>query len=202
MTTLDAVQLAPSLQALVDARLDTIERMLMGKLPRQDRLAIVREVESQIQEQISSHRQDELSREDVLAVLASLDPPEAYLPEDGEAASEGSRRISGGRTGTGRKAGRTGQAGGILGILCLAGAIFLPFLVWAVAMAFESEFVLLGGAVFSIVLIFVLAILSLVLSIQAGLRKAWAITGLITSLCGGLIVLLLGGGYLMMMFMG
>jgi hypothetical protein len=42
------VQLPRELEMLIDSRLETIERMLVGRVPRQDRLAIVREVESQI----------------------------------------------------------------------------------------------------------------------------------------------------------
>ena len=45
MTTTTA-QLSESLQILIDSRLDTIDRMLLGRVSRQDRLAIVREVES------------------------------------------------------------------------------------------------------------------------------------------------------------
>ncbi len=82
MTTAIAVRLPESLQALVDSRLDTIDRMLMGRVPRQDRLSIVREVEAQVFELIQERDAEELSREDVLAVLARLDPPEAYLPEE------------------------------------------------------------------------------------------------------------------------
>ena len=70
------------MQALVDARLDTIDRMLLGRVARQDRLAIVREVESQIHDLLGEPRPRPLDRDDVLAVLARLDPPEAYLPED------------------------------------------------------------------------------------------------------------------------
>ena len=81
MTTA-AIELSGSLQALVDSRLDTIDRMLMGRVPRQDRLAIVREVEAQVFELLQERGAEELTREDVLAVLARLDPPEAYLPEE------------------------------------------------------------------------------------------------------------------------
>ena len=41
-------RISDSVQTLIDSRLDTIDRMLLGRLSRQDRLAIVREVESQI----------------------------------------------------------------------------------------------------------------------------------------------------------
>ena len=53
-----------------------------GRVPRQDRLAIVREVEAQVFELLQERDGEDLSREDVLAVLARLDPPEAYLPEE------------------------------------------------------------------------------------------------------------------------
>ena len=77
------IYLSESLQSLIDSRLETIERMLLGRVARAERMAIVREVESQIHELLGERETDELSREDVLAVLARLDPPEAYLPEEG-----------------------------------------------------------------------------------------------------------------------
>lgn len=82
MTMTMTGQLTESLQSLVDSRLDTIDRMLVGRLPRQDRLAIVREVESQIFELLQGLGPDERTRDDVLRVLGRLDPPEAYLPDD------------------------------------------------------------------------------------------------------------------------
>src|SRR5262245_52034134 len=84
--TVAAVQIPESLQTLIDSRLDTIDRMLLGRLPRHERLEIVGEVESQIfellQDRDGGGGGGELTREDVLAVLARLDPPEAYLPEE------------------------------------------------------------------------------------------------------------------------
>ena len=74
-------QVTESLQTLIDSRLDTIDRMLLGRLPRSERLEVVREVEGQIHELLGERGSDDLTREDVLAVLARLDPPEAYLPE-------------------------------------------------------------------------------------------------------------------------
>ena len=79
--TVATAPISDSLQTLVDSRLDTIDRMLLGRVSRQDRLAIVREVESQIHELLYDRGSDELTREDVLAVLARLDPPEAYIPD-------------------------------------------------------------------------------------------------------------------------
>ena len=80
--TVATAQISECLQVLIDSRLDTIDRMLLGRMSRQDRLAIVREVESQIHELLEECNSEELTREDVLAVLARLDPPEAYLPEE------------------------------------------------------------------------------------------------------------------------
>ncbi len=82
MTTIATSPLSETLQSLVDARLDTIDRMLLGRVNRHDRLAIVREVESQIFDLLQGRDPGPLDRDDVLAVLARLDPPEAYLPED------------------------------------------------------------------------------------------------------------------------
>src|SRR5262245_28692687 len=82
MMTVATMPLLGSQQALIDARLDTIDRMLLGRVPRQDRLAIVKEVEAQVFELLQERDTEELDRDDVLAVLARLDPPEAYLPEE------------------------------------------------------------------------------------------------------------------------
>ena len=70
MTTIDATPLTEALQALVDARLDTIDRMLLGKVDRQDRLAIGREVESQIFDLLRGRDGETIGRDEVLAVLA------------------------------------------------------------------------------------------------------------------------------------
>lgn len=87
--TVATAQISESLQTLIDSRLDTIDRMLLGRLSRQERLAIVTEVESQIHELLHANDADELTREGVLAVLARLDPPEAFIPDeiDGEQVS-------------------------------------------------------------------------------------------------------------------
>jgi hypothetical protein len=191
MMTLDATQLSPALQALVDARLDTIERMLMGKVPRQDRLSIVREVESQIQEQLGNHHDGEPSREDVLTILATLDPPEAYLPEEGEPAPHIPRVASTERAVKGRGALSTGVGGGILGIVSLVGAIVLPALTVMFTVPSQSAAIFFGGSAVSVLVVFVMATIALVLSIRTGLRKPWAITGLVTSLFGGVLVALI-----------
>jgi hypothetical protein len=72
-------ELAPSLQRLVDARLDNIDRALLStEVSRYERRQIVSAVEDQIQDLVARIDKDEPSREDILRILASLDPPEAY----------------------------------------------------------------------------------------------------------------------------
>jgi len=87
-----AKSLSNDLQAIVDNRLDAIDQnLLRAGLPRHQRRAVVEEVENQILEMLSRLEVTEYTRADVLAVLAKLDPPEAYVPEDapGRAAAEG-----------------------------------------------------------------------------------------------------------------
>ena len=78
MTCVDT--LPPSLQQLVDSRLDSIERVLLcTNIDRKDRREIVQSVEDQIYELLFRRDEREPSRDSVLAVLAMTDPPEAYL---------------------------------------------------------------------------------------------------------------------------
>ena len=74
--------LADAAQALIDSRLDTIERMLLDQIPRADRLAIVREVEAQLYDHLAERNPDDTDRDAVIAALARLDPPEAFLPDE------------------------------------------------------------------------------------------------------------------------
>jgi hypothetical protein len=180
--TVATAQISESLQVLIDSRLDTIERMLLGRLSRQDRLAIVREVESQIHELLQERDTEELTREDVLGVLARLDPPEAYLPEETagrprSVAATVPARVSQRAPKTNDKLGR---ASGLLG-LGSAGLLLLLPVCWLVAVALNSEVVLfvLGGG--TIVLVLIATIVGLVLGIVARKSGTWAIVGIVTS---------------------
>ena len=76
------VELSPSLQSLVDERLDTIEQVLLvAGVSRGERRGIVAEVESHVFELLGRRTSVEPGRADVLSVLAQLDPPESYAPE-------------------------------------------------------------------------------------------------------------------------
>ncbi len=74
--------LADAAQILIDTRLDTIERMLLGQVSRTDRLAIVRDVEAQIYDHLAERNPHDNDRDAVIAALGRLDPPEAYLPDE------------------------------------------------------------------------------------------------------------------------
>jgi hypothetical protein len=77
-----AAELNPDLRILIDERLDAIERILLRvQVSYSERRSIVSEVETQIFE-LLSRKTDNPAREDVLAVLDSLDPPESYIPEE------------------------------------------------------------------------------------------------------------------------
>lgn len=76
------VELSPVLQSLVDERLDSIERILLvAGVSRGERRGILSEVEAHVFELLARRTTGEPTRDDVLAVLAQLDPPESYAPE-------------------------------------------------------------------------------------------------------------------------
>lgn len=77
---MQVMELSVTVRQLIDARLDSIERALMaGGMPRGDRSQIVSAIEEQIVDMLNQQGSDEPTREDVLQVLAQIDPPEAYL---------------------------------------------------------------------------------------------------------------------------
>jgi hypothetical protein len=76
-----AIELNPELRKLIDARLDLIDRTLIrAEVAWSERRSIVGEVETQIFELLARRGQIP-TQEDVRAVLDSLDPPEAFIPE-------------------------------------------------------------------------------------------------------------------------
>ena len=191
--TVATAHLSESLQTLIDSRLDTIDRMLLGRLSRQDRLAIVREVESQIQELLHERDADDITREDVLAVLGKLDPPEAYIPDELDAPQVKRSGVIHTRELKHAAAAadddlRIARASGILGIAAVALFLSLP-LSYVIAMAAGSEGVLfaLGGA--TLLLMSISGIVGLALGIRARLNGAWAIAGIVTSLAALLLAL-------------
>jgi hypothetical protein len=197
MTTIATRPLSDTLQALVDARLDTIDRMLLGRVNRHDRLAIVREVESQIFDLLRGRDADSLGRDDVLSVLAGLDPPEAYLPDEDESAFEpGLARLPTPPRALRPPAGAQGWlplASGVLGIVSVATFFLSTLLVFGTNVGELGELVWFG----SIGLSFVMGLLAVIFAARARLRGAWPIVGLVTGIVS-LIVGFMGGGYILL----
>lgn len=80
-------ELNADMRGLIDAQLDEIERALLrAEVPYSDRRHILGEVETQIFE-LLARRSENPSRDDLEAVLSSLDPAEAYVPEELRGAS-------------------------------------------------------------------------------------------------------------------
>jgi hypothetical protein len=182
MMTTTAIELSGSLQALVDCRLDTIDRMLMGRMPRQDRLAIVREVEAQVFELLQERGGADLTREDVLAVLARLDPPEAYLPEETGVEPASPRTMSRTHVQPMRRGNpRIARISGALGLVSMALALLSPVLGYGIALPFQSlaAFWVVCGILSS--LAFVSSTIAFVLAIFSRMGSAWAVVGIVTS---------------------
>ena len=200
MTTMTAVGLSEAVQTLIDARLDTIDRMLLGRVPRADRLAIVREVEGQIHDLLGERGSDEPDRDDVLAVLARLDPPEAYLPEESTAGPAVVRMPATSRSAQPDHVASSGpaRASGIVG-LCALGLFVLALVSTLLGIFLNSvPLVYIGG--FGLTgLSLVVGMIAVPLSFYARLRGPWAIVGLITGIVAALFSLF---GAVTLVFLG
>lgn len=198
--TVTTAYLSESLQALIDARLDTIDRMLLGRVPRSDRLAIVREVEGQIHDLLAERGADEPDRDGVLAVLARLDPPEAYLPEEGPGGPAVVRMPA--RAGVARPAAKpdvsgVARASGILGLVAMALFFLAPLMILFTELL-GSEILFYVGAFGFAPLSFVTGLLAVALAAFARLRGAWAVVGLVTGIVAALFSLIGGLGLLLL----
>jgi hypothetical protein len=189
MTTIASTRLPETLQSLIDARLDTIDRMLVGRVNREDRLAIVREVESQVFDLLQARDGGTLDRDDV---LARLDPPEAYLPDEttGEVAPPRFAVAHSPARPSTPVPGRLPMVSGLLGIIAVALSI-VPISVICVAANVQGPTPNVQGPtpafviwlyVGSIGVIFLLALLAVILASCARLRGAMAIVGLVTGI--------------------
>jgi hypothetical protein len=182
MTTIAASPLTDALQTLVDARLDTIDRMLLGRVNRQDRLAIVREVESQIFDLLQGRDGDTIDRDDVLAVLARLDPPEAYLADDDSITRSRPPRTPA----SSRAPLPTGQAqtsplnlaSGVLGMVAMGTVTLFMLFEVGLDLGKLGPYMMYG----SVGLGLVTSLLAIIFAARGRLRGAWAISGLVNGL--------------------
>jgi hypothetical protein len=184
MTTMTAT-LPEATQSLIDARLDTIDRMLLGRVPRADRLGIVREVESQVHELLAAHDPETLTRDDVLDVLRRLDPPEAYLPDNQDEGTRPQGRVGVGLPREPAVASRPsrvkeGRLGGIFGLVSL-GLVLLGPLVYLLAALTENEFVLIAMLSGLALVGFACAVAGLVLSIRGRRGGVMPVLGMISA---------------------
>jgi hypothetical protein len=181
------------LQRLIDARLDTIDRMLLGRLPRADRLAVAREVEGQVYELLGERPGHELCREDVLAVLAQLDPPEAYVPEEGgyEATAVLLPSRAAGRFGRSAADSKPATVIGILGLLLLVLVMLWPvtFLLGEMSEAGDVGVFLLLGESF---LMAAAGVPVFVLSLIWRRGGGWAVVGIVAGAVGVIAGLVTG----------
>ena len=207
MTVLTSPILSEVCQSLIDARLDTIDRMLMGRVPRSDRTAIVGEIESQIYELLAGYDPEAISREDVLDLLRRLDPPEAYLTSDDDENLVRARQSLAGFTGqpdrknmSRRSENTAGRIGGIIGISTLVLVLFGPPISWFMAASLDSVLILYSTIFLIAILGFAGSITGLVLSIRGRNQGVLSIIGIVTSVIA-LLAWLTGGGFVVLQFL-
>jgi hypothetical protein len=191
MTTMAAVGLSDAVRTLIDARLDTIDRMLLGRVPRSDRLAIVREVEGQIHDLLGERGAEEPDRDDVLAVLARLDPPEAYLPEESDGTPAAGRVPSSPRAARASRdpAPAASRVSGIVG-LCALGLFLLALVFFVIGLLSGSVVLIYAGGFGATGLSLIVGLVAVPLAFYAQLRGPWAIVGLVTGILSALFSLL------------
>lgn len=133
------IALSPELERLIDERLDAVDRILsLSRTARSERMQILSDLESQIRDRLASRTSEEPTRADLLAVLAELDPPEAYLDESvsispafraSGLSTGGSQRVAGDVLATSIPATKSekGQLALGAGILVSTGCVLTPF---------------------------------------------------------------------------
>ena len=208
MTVLTSPTLSEVCQSLIDARLDTIDRMLLGQVPRSDRTAIVGEIESQIHELLAGDDSETITREDVLDVLRRLDPPEAYLTsEDNSENLNRPRQSLAGTTGRTNQreiarlqGNNAGRIGGIVGISTLVTVLLGLPMGWVAAASLDSILMLYSTIFLIAFLGFSGSIAGLILSIRGRSQGILPIFGIVTSVIA-LLVCLLGIGFVGLQFL-
>lgn len=67
---------------LIEARLESLDRLLLGHVPRAARLEAVRQTEAHIDSLLAAMPASALDREQILGILARVAPPESFLPTE------------------------------------------------------------------------------------------------------------------------
>lgn len=185
MTTAEMNTETRNARALIDARLEAVEQALIGRISRAERLDIVGEVESRIDELLHERcgPGTEPTRADVLAVLLKIDPPEAYL--DFESADEprqpvfervASRPRFESEAGEEKQQRRFSQIGGFCGLFGIFSAVAAPSFV-LLAEATDSIVVLTLGAGGCALACFLAGIGAHVFAMMGRPRSGWSVMG-------------------------
>jgi hypothetical protein len=204
MTTAEMSMTTNTARALIDARLETVERALFGRISRAERLDIVGEIESRIDELLRDRCGPGVdpSREDVLAVLGRLDPPEAYLDfESGEsvrlpAFEKPVRPVRSDLVSEPDRLQKLSLVSGICGIVGLMSALLAPVLFF-VALGTNSALIFFGGCGFCGLVSLMGGSAAIVFAGMSRLKTPWSIAGLIL---GVISVMLAVMGILIMLF--
>lgn len=201
MTMATKIELAKPLQALIDARLDTIDRMLLGQIPRPDRLSILNEVESQIEELLAERDAASLTRDDIIEVLRQLDPPEAFVPEEipdpanrtPQSFSRQNHYQSHSRQtqveipSSGKLSSRAGLISGIMGLSTFFSFFILMIIAWVLAAALGSGVLFIAEFCAIAVVGFGTGLCAFILGIMGRNQGIMPVVGMVT---GALSVLL------------
>lgn len=186
--------LSPMLRALIDERLDGIDRVLrQARTPRAERLEILESVENQAMEMLSQRAADAPTRRDVLTVLAELDPPEAYALREDRRAPEFAEPQSACEP---TPSGATPTAKwSMLAVLAGVGVpVWLVGAVSTVALAFlageAAEWILIGGIAFGVIAAFANAGLGVYTMVKIAQSKG-ALKGMLFAAAGATVPLLL-----------
>lgn len=184
-------------RALIDARLEAVERALFGRISRTERLGIVGEVESRIDELLRERcgPGSEPSREDVLAVLAKLEPPEAYLDfESGEgvrlpAFERSVRPVRSEAVPEAERLQRRALVSGICGIVGLMAALLAPMLFF-VALQTNSALVFFGGCGLCGLTSLTAGSAALIFAGMSRLKTPWSIAGQVLGVISVMLALM------------
>jgi hypothetical protein len=185
MSTAEMIATMNAARILIDARLDAIDRALLGRVSRAERLDVVGEVESRIDELLRERCGPgaDPSREDVLAVLARLDPPEAYLGDQDESSPTPRERASARPTSgpvSSPAAGvseRRSWLSGISGIVAISASV-LGLVALTISISIGSVALFVGGVGGGAVTSIAAGATAIVLAVKGEFRTGWAIAGL------------------------
>ena len=197
VATHDRIRLSESLERLIDSRLDTIDRMCWAGWTAGSGWRLCGEVESQVHELLGECETEELSREDVLAVLARLTRRRRSCLKTSRATStrrpapvsQPARSVRPGQH-------RVARTSGILGLTALS-SVALLVISYFFNMIFDELFGYVGAA-FSCLGLFTCGPLGLALGLYVRKSGVWAFLGIVASGLAMLLGILIATGVVLL----